>query len=140
MESITMKDVNEMTRKEFEALPFREDWGKEVICNSLIILPGKSRPLHDSGYRCMDFVAVVDGTPICRLSGGSDVIHVDGIGGYGYKWSEKGSVPNLMPPSGWSIDCLPKSGLLRMFTHKGKIVCGAALSSFEMYCKEEEEE
>jgi len=100
-----MKDINEWTRKEFDALPGRE-WDQEVQFDSLVILP--TRQIHDSNYRCMDFVAVV--------------IHINGIGGYGKDWFTEY----------WSIDCLKKSGLLRMFTH-GKLTCGPALSSFELY-------
>ena len=114
-------NVSEMTRKGFEELPLRE-WNEEVIFDSLIILPGKARDLHDSGYRCMDFVAVLNKKPICRLSSCSDVIHIDGIGG----------VRRRLPFTGWSIDCLPKSGLLRLFT-QAKISCGPSLSSFEVF-------
>lgn len=163
-----MKDVNSMTRKEFESLPLRE-WDEETICNSIIILPAEisewsvlkhkiqvwlssklkfvKHPeewyisgMHDSGYRCMDFVAVSEkGEPICRLSGCSDVVHIDGIGGFGDRWLEKyGTVPKRIPPSGWSIDCLAKSGLLRLFPSTRKIKCGMALSSFEIYAVHED--
>jgi len=126
-------NVNDMTRKEFEALPHRK-WNEIIICNSLIILPGKAKDLHDSGYRCMDFVAVDNSEPKCLLSGCSDVVHVDGIAGYGDNWVEKyNGVPPLIPPSGWSIDCLPKSGLLRIWPRSMRIKCGEALSSFEIY-------
>jgi hypothetical protein len=129
-----MKDINKMTVKDFRKLKckgWREDIGK---FNSLIILPGYSKDIHDSGYRCMDFIAVKGSKPICRLSGCSDVIHVDGIGGYGYKWSEKGQgVPLNVEAKGWSVDCLPKSGLLRFFAD-GDLVVDPALSSFSVYC------
>jgi len=125
--------IESMTRKEFEGLP-RRKWDEEIICDSLIILPGRARDIHDSGFRCMDFVAVVGNEPTCLLSGCSDVIHIDGIGGFGYRWTDKyDGVPKSIPPSGWSIDCLPKSGLLRMWPSSGKIRCGEALSSFEIY-------
>lgn len=130
-------DVNQMTRKEFEALEHRK-WDEEIDCDSIIVLP--MRRMHDSGYRCMDFVAVKDGEPICLLSGGSDVIHIDGIGGYGYRWVDRGELPKTVIPSGWSIDCLPRSGLLRMWPNRGKKVrCGAALSSLEVYAIKREE-
>ena len=123
--------IDKMTRKEFEALPDRK-WDQVIICNSIVILP--TRHMHDSGYRCMDFVACVGNDPLCLLSGCSDVIHVDGIGGYGDNWLRRyGTVPSATPPSGWSIDCLPTSGLLRMWPSSGKILCDSALSSFEMY-------
>jgi len=121
-----MKTVTQMTRKEFNALPSRE-WGEDIgPFQSLIILP--RRGLHDSGYRLMDFVAVRDGIPVCRLSGCSDVLHIDGIGGYG---RFRGALPEAVPPKDWTIDCLPKSGLLQIF---GPVLtCGPALSSFELY-------
>jgi hypothetical protein len=126
-------DVNEMTRKDFDALPQRK-WDEEVVFNSLIILPGRAKDMHDSGYRCMDFVAVNEDGPQCRLSGCSDVIHIDGIAGFGDNWLEKyGGCPTMVPPTAWSIDCLPKSGLLRMWPSSGKMKCGPALSSFEIY-------
>ena len=125
-------NINKMTRKEFESLPLKDRWDEYIECNSLIILP--TRRKHDSGFRCMDFIAVKDNTPICRLSGCSDVIHLDGIGGYGFNWAKKySSVPSLIPPSGWSIDCLSTSGLLRIWPNSGKMITGASLSSFEIY-------
>lgn len=131
---MTDKDISEMTRKEFDILQSRE-WGEDIgIFDSLVVLPGRTRDLHDSGYRCMDFVAVRDNKPICKLSGCSDVIHIEGIGGQGRNWVGKyGTVPNFVPPTSWNIDCLRKSGLLRLFTSSHKMSCGAALSSFEIY-------
>ena len=124
--------VNEMKRKDFEGLPHR-NWSEDVIFDSMVIMPGKANDLHDSGYRCMDFVAVVKGEAICLLSGGSDVINLDGIGGYGKDWLTKNEgVPNMVPIAGWSIDCLPKSGLLRIFCNK-YMECDPALSSFSVY-------
>lgn len=136
-----MKDINEMTREEFEKLP-RRKWDEEFECRFLIILPGKGdkKSMHDSGYRCMDFVGVKDDGSMVLLSGCSDVIHIDGIGGYGYKWFDKyHDIPILIPPSGWSIDCLPKSGLLRIWPESKKIKVGLALSSFEIYALTREE-
>ena len=130
-------NVNKMTRKEFDALRSR-GWNEDIgVFDILIILPGRIKDMHDSGYRCMDFVAVKDGEPICRLSGCSDVIHIEGVSGYGKGWVQKyGGVPKLVPPAAWNIDCLPKSGLLRMFTFSHKMSCGDALSSFDIYSEE----
>ena len=126
------KDINEMTRKDFDKVPSRK-WNENIgEFDSLITLP--SRTLHESGYRCMDFVAVRDNKAIARLSGCSDVIHLDGIGGYGLNWMDKyHRVPDATPPTGWSIDCLPKSGLLRLFPNSHKLHAGSALSSFELF-------
>jgi hypothetical protein len=75
------------------------------------------------------FVAVKDGNPICRLSGCSDVIHIDGIGGGGKNYDFK--TPLL--PKAWSIDCLKKSGLLQIFCCSCSLRAGLALSSFELF-------
>jgi hypothetical protein len=130
VEGIT-KDINEMTKEEFAAIPFVE-W-REVVAgfDSLVILPNEE--VHDSDFRCMSFIACKGGMAICQIGGGSDVIHIDGIGGLGENWLRKhGSVPRLVPPSGWRIDCLKVSGLLRLFT-QGELTAGDALSSFEIF-------
>lgn len=131
MTEIKQKTVFDMTRKEIEATPDTSDWKEDIgDFDSLVIIP--SRGKHDSGYMCMSFVACVKGVPKVKISGGSDVIHLDGIGGYGKNWLNKyGTVPSLIPPSDWNIDCLP-CGLLQIFTH-GKLSCSPPLSSFELY-------
>ena len=127
--------ITDMTRKQFEELPYRPDWHAPVMCQCIVILPGKAADKHDSGFRCMDFVAVNDDLePVCRLAGGSDVLHMDGIGGLGYGWLNGGGIPVSIAPKGWTIDCLPRSGLLRLFVSHGfQLRCGEALSSFEAY-------
>ena len=113
-------NVENMTKKQLLEIPERESFSSEVIMRSLIIVPGGYRDIHDSGYRLMNFIAVSDkGVPICKLSGCSDVLHIGGI-----MASQKKS-------ESWSIDCLHKSGLLRLFCGK-HISAGAALSSFSI--------
>lgn len=126
-------DVNKMTVKDFKKLRRRE-WAENIgTFDALIILPGDGRQKHDSGYRYIDFIATKGQKPICRLAGGSDVLHINGIGGYGK--NIKNIKTGVVPVVGWNIDCLPKSGLLRLWCDK-PIVCGAALSSFEVYVKD----
>ena len=129
--SVNKKSITEWTIKEFESLPYRA-YNKDIgEFDSLVVLPTKR--LHDSGFRCMDFVAIKNLKPLCRLSGGSDVLHFDGIGGYGYNWLEEfGRIPTGIKAKGWCIDCLPKSGLLHIFTH-GKLRAGTAFSSFDLF-------
>ena len=116
-----MKTVDDMTKKDFQALRLRKHGEKIGDFDSLIIIP--TRKMHDSGYRCMEFVAVKDGKPLCRMSGGSDVIHLGGI-----------AQPLLNPMKvGWHIDCLAKSGYLRIFSHQFSFTVGADLSSFELF-------
>lgn len=121
-------DIMEMKKKDFKNLPHRE-WNEDIgEFDSLVIIPLNHK--HDSGFMCMDFVAVNDNEPICLLSGCSDVIHIDGIGGYG-KWIS-GEVPRTVIPKSWSIDCIP-CGYLRIFANNCKLTCGHALSSFEIW-------
>lgn len=115
------KNFQYWTKKELEALPQREYQEDIGEFDSLIILP--TQQMHDSGFRCMDFVAVKENIPFCRLSGCSDVIHLDGI-------FANGNIPT--PLKGWSIDCLKESGLLRLFSY-AKLKAGPALSSFELF-------
>ena len=155
-------NINNMTRMDFESLPHRglsDDVGE---FDSMVILPAEiskfnilkyrlwkrlasifsfiKEPeiydiygMHDSGYRCMDFIAIKDNVAFCRLSGCSDVIHLDGIGGYGKDWYKKyEKVPSRVPVHSWNIDCLPTSGLLRIWC-RGKLEAGAALSSFDIF-------
>jgi len=124
------KALGDYSRKELESLPER-GWNEDIgEFDSLIILP--LRGMHESGFRKMDFVAVKENTPFCRLSGCSDVIHIDGIGGYG-EW-RGGGIPSSVIPKGWSMDCLKKSGLLRLFcAYSCNLKANPALSSFEIF-------
>ena len=128
--------INEMKRKDFEALPYRE-WNEDIgVFDSLVVLP--LRTIHDSGYRCMDFIACKGNEAVCRLSGCSDVVHINGIGGDGKDWLDKyGRVPDKVPKIPWSIDCLPKSGLLRLFASGNSLEAGYAVSSFEIFAIKE---
>lgn len=121
--------VEKMTKKDFNNIPFRK-WDEDIgKFSSLVIIP--TRKKHDSGYMCMEFVAVdANHEPICKMSGCSDVIHIDGIGGYG-NIRESGEIQKMIVPKGWSIDCLP-CGYLRLFLD-GKMTCGLDLSDFEVY-------
>jgi hypothetical protein len=132
-------DINKMTRKQFNDLPDRE-WNEDIgTFDSMVLIP--LRRLHDSGYRLMDFVAVRNGEPLCKLSGCSDVIHFDGIGGYGDNWFKKyGTVPQSLPARDWNIDCLKVSGYLRIFSQRYNLKAAPALSSFEFYAVEKEKE
>jgi len=134
-----IKPIEEWTVEEFENLPMRE-WNKDIgEFDSLIILPTKE--IHESDFRCMDFVAVRKGIPICRLSGCSDVIHLDGIGGLGYCWFNKHEkIKKTKIISAWNIDCLKESGLLRLFCFGKSLQAGLSISSFEIFSVEENEE
>ena len=93
-------------------------------------MPGKRKDLHDSGYRCMDFIIVKDGDPICHISGCSDALHIDGIsgGGKGYTFGQ------LKKPIDWTIDCLKTSGYLNLWCSH-KLTAGLPLSSMEIFAE-----
>ena len=104
-----MKDIMEMSREEFFELPYRSglNTGLELV-DFIVILPCDG--IHDSGYTALDFVACRGREPICRLSGGSDVINLEGIIG-----------ENGARKPGWSMDCLPKSGLMRLRSEERRV-------------------
>lgn len=130
-----MKDFTKWTRKEFEALPTPKSYTNEEIgeVDSLVILPEKH--YHDSGWRCMSFVTIQNGVPTYRISGCSDVIHLGGIGGHNFKSIDR-IKSQTVPNADWHIDCLPVSGLLRIFSGNYKLFVGASLSDFELFYKE----
>lgn len=106
-----------MTKQEFAELPYKK-WNEDVgRFDALVIITGKSRDLHDSGYRNMTYALCKDNYPICLAGGGSDILHLNGIGGYGgYKTNiDEVLRTRLVPIVDWSIDCLPKSGYLRLW-------------------------
>lgn len=131
--------IDFMTAKkiDFNSLPHISGIdGTNEEFDSLIIIP--SRHKHDSGYLCMSVVGCKGNKAVCIMGGGSDVIHFDGIGGYGdwYK-SLSSKIPKKIPPKAWSIDCIP-CGYLRIFA-RHKITIGSMFSSFEIYADHQTE-
>jgi len=49
------------------------------------------------------------------------------------------TIPSLTIPAGWCIDCLKKSGLLRIFCNKN-LHAGLSMSSFDLFSIEKIEE
>lgn len=107
-------NVQSMTKEDFDNVPNRSHRKFYREFKSLVIIPDDS--MHESGYRCMTFVLVdSDNEPICKISAGSDVLSIDGIGGYGlFKFDE--GIPDSIKPKSWRIDCLP-CGYLRLFSN-----------------------
>lgn len=112
------QDYTMWRRKDFDALPYRE-WDREIgNVTAFVILPLKTK--HDSGFRQMDIVPIVGSEPVCRCGGCSDVLHLGGI-------------LQQPPRCDWKIDCLPVSGLLRVFMHNYKMRVGIDLSSLDIF-------
>lgn len=98
--------------------------------DALVILPAEEVRLHDSGYRLMCVAVIQNDEPIGRTQLCSDIFHLGGIGGY----NRKDWVNNHTPiQAAWSIDCLPMSGLMRIFNAGGTIELSIPLSSLEIY-------
>lgn len=145
------KDILDMTREDFRKLPRLEDGfegfdPEKDSFGSIVIIPTEEK--HDSGFQCMEFALIDDtGHPICRVNGIADVVCIDGIGGYGLNGIRSASRLDdgtpVVKPHGWSIDCLPKTGYLRLFIGGGyKIVLERPYwtsSTFEIYAKEKEQ-
>ena len=90
--------------------------------------------LHDSEWRCMKFILLDhDSNPVATVGGFSDVVHLNGIGGYGPQF-DIALKTNMVERIDWSIDCLPGSGCLRLFVSKdiNLLVSGYVLSDFSV--------
>lgn len=104
------KDFTKMTLTELRNI---ENFMPTKPFKDIILVPMPE--VHESGFRCMKFILVNKGEIIGAVSGWSDVIHLNGIGGYGKSIKEvvkSGKVDRI----GWRIDCLTKSKCMRLFT------------------------
>ena len=128
-------NIHNAKKSDFYKLP-KIKWDEDMSgqqFDSIIILPERRK--HDSGYMCMSFVGCIGGDAVAIMSGGSDVLHIDGIGGLGKDWLERfPGVPKLVEPKSWSIDCLP-CGCLRIWAGGKNIEIGSMLSSFEIFAE-----
>ena len=112
--------IEEMTRGDFYKVPFRTN--NETICRCAVILPAKdNEELHCSGYRKIYIIAVdEESKPICKISGTSDIIYTTGTN-HDFAMSNR-----------WTMDCLPKSGLLNLFCIGKNLKIGNGLGEIEI--------
>lgn len=143
-------DITKMKKKDFAAVPYLDlykDWDKLITngkleFDSFVIIPVEDDDhnieLHDSGYGCMEFCLIKDNEPIGKIGGGSDVIEIDGIGGYGYNWAERCyGIPRTVSVHGWIIDLLP-CGYLNVWTRRKLFLADKFVgSTFEVYSEDE---
>lgn len=119
------------TREEFESLEYfkpTDDF------NGVVIIPTDN--MHDSGFRCMKFALTKYSEVVGCVGGGSDVVHLNGIGGYGqygigYETALK---TNMVKRIAWSIDCL-ENGLVRLFCSDKLEIDDFICSDFNLYTK-----
>ena len=128
-------DINLMSRRELMKTPLLRHTESRTTFDNLILIPSKRNKLHDSGYRTMTFIAVKNNAPIYKMFGDSESIKIDGIGGYGKEQYTTNTKILTIAPTGWSIDCLAKSGLLRIWPSSNSMSCGAVLSNFEIFAE-----
>ena len=124
-------DINKMTKKDFLAI---EEMKPTKPFSSVVIVPtGKA---HDSGFGCMKFVLLDRNEIVGCVGGYSDVVHINGIGGYGLNFT-KALCGQSVPPVGWSLDLLQRSKLVRLFCHRKLIIHDEeVLSDFEVFATE----
>ena len=123
-------NIMEMQKSDFKNIPYKRHEVDSMKFSSLVIIPTENK--HDSGFMCMDFVAVNGNfEPLYKLSGVSDVIHLDGIGGYGKK-ALNNIREGVVPVAGWSLDCLP-CGYLRLFCNRNMETDDLGISDFSVY-------
>ena len=147
--NIIQSRICSMTKEDFANLPKLGDEGFEGFdpdkdtFGSMVIIPTGEE--HDSGFKCMEFALISkNGVPICRVGGISDVIIIDGIGGFRINGISKApklsSGKRAIVPYSWSIDCLP-CGYLRLFATSCNLMLERPYwsgSTFEIYAEEYE--
>ena len=127
--------IFELTKENVNELPLIEWQGKDDdLYDGIVIVPKDET--HDSGYQRMQFVFCHGHDACKRVDRGSDVLHLDGIGGYG-EFLGIMRVPNRVRPRDWSIDCTP-NGYLRIFSGRYGIKVGDGINSFSVYAIEKE--
>ena len=103
-----MKDIKEMTKKELMEL---ENFIPKKNFTGIVIVPMNYK--HDSGFQCMKYILLNHWDIVGVVGGGSDVMHINGIGGYG---KEPNYITRMVKAHDLRIDCLPKSKCLRLFS------------------------
>jgi hypothetical protein len=119
------------TREEFENLDYFKPTDE---FNGVVIIP--TDEMHDSGFKCMKFALMNHSEVVGCVGGGSDIIHLNGIGGYGQYDIEykKAIITNMVKRIDWSIDCLP-NGLVRLFCSDKLKIDDFICSDFNLYVK-----
>lgn len=103
-----MKDIKEMTKKELMEL---KNFIPKKNFTGIVIVPMNYK--HDSGFQCMKYILLNHWDIVGVVGGGSDVMHINGIGGYG---KEPNYTTRMVKAHDLRIDCLPKSKCLRLFS------------------------
>ena len=113
-----------------EAMAIPMDYPRGVF-NAVYVLNTKEK--HDSGFYMMRYVFEKNGEIVGACGGYSDVIHLNGIGGYGIQF-EKALRTRECPVMDWAID-IPFPGCFRIFTRSKYMTLDdqIILSDFQLY-------
>ena len=126
------KSLLEYTREEFLAIENHDPVGP---FRDVIIVP--TDDIHDSGFRCMKFIFVRQGAIVGAVSGCSDVLHLNGIGGYGKHGEFLETLASGMTKRiGWKIDCLPKSNCIRLMCDHNLSADYMAVSDYSIFVED----
>lgn len=125
-----MSNIQDMTLDELLAVPYSKTFGKVGTFKGFIIVP--TGELHDSGFGCMKFVLTHHNDIVGAVGGWCDVVSLNGIGGYGLGWRQS-LTDRKVPVIDWSIDLLPKSGCLRVFSSHRLALDDFIGSDFRVY-------
>lgn len=102
-------DLSMCTREDLLKI---ENYVPEEKFNGVVIVP--TDRAHSSGWRSMKYILVNGERIVGSLGGSSDLLHINGVGGYGLDFDtsiKTGKVDRVA----YKIDCLNKSGCLRLF-------------------------
>ena len=125
-----MANIKSMTLEELLAVPYNKTLGEIGLFKGFVIVP--TGELHDSGFGCMKFVLTLHDDIVGAVGGWCDVVHLNGIGGYGID-RKKSFTDRKVPVIDWSIDLLPKSGCLRVFSSHRLVLDDFICSDFSVY-------
>lgn len=146
-------NILKMTKQDFANVPYlnlHNEWDKlapngRLEFNSFVIIPVENEDgtliLHESEFGCMEFCLVNENNePIGKVGGSSDIIALDGIGGYGADWMERfGGIPQFISVHGWTIDLLP-CGYLNVWTRQTLFIRSPYIcSAMEVFSEDENE-
>ena len=111
-------NVLKATKKDFKKVK-RIKVAKRIHFDSFVVLPNKK--IHDSGFRCMDFILLdSDSNPIGKVGGASDAIYIE-------KHYQSSGLSKTV-----HADLLP-CGLIRIWVRKGMFIEHNPISDMDVY-------
>lgn len=129
-----MKDVMNNTYQDFLDMEYKKP---EKQFNGFVIVPMGYN--HDSGFGCMKFILVKGFEIVGVIGGGADVVHLNGIGGYGEYGTrfDEALATHMSPRVGWSMDFLPESNCVRVLCDHWLSLDPLCCSDFIVYVGDE---